>query len=277
MRNGKAGVALSITIIALLAYFIVAFFGMEYLFDGNHFQAIGFSLLGLVILSASIILMCRSKSNRNKRSGLLIEIPSIVVSIIVLFAGSIPFTMFVSVIHHEKEFVNSIAETGKTVGLIDSCYQAYANCRIAKYESYLKKKHHRTTDARLMVNSLRRRLIPEDMDSIRHERQDWLMSLDTVSIWNISTAKNFHYIITASDDWCDQYRQRSAFFYEGEDTVQFEINKLIMVSQSTYTSLCTPHSPDSISLLAAAVCIIGILTTYFYIRRPRNRYSGHHR
>ena len=277
MHNGRAGLALLVTIFALLGFSIFAFYGIEYLLDGNHLLAIGISLLGLFLLSICLYNMCKSKANRSKRSGLPIEISSIIIATIVLLVGSIPFTMFVTVIHHENEFVSSITETAKKVGTIDSCYQAYANHRIANYENFLKRKHYKSTDTRSKVNSLRRRLMPENMDSIYHERQDWIKSLDTVSIWNVSTAKNLHYIVMAGDDWCEQYRQRSSLFYEGEDSIPFDIDRSIIDSQMIYTNLRTPHLPDSTSLLVAAVCIIGILTTYFYIRRPRNRYSGHHR
>ena len=277
MCNGKAGVALSITALALLAYSILALYGMEYLFDGNHFQAIGIWLVGSIILSTSIYYMCKSKANRNKRNGLLIEIPSMIAAIIILLAGSIPFTMFVSVIRQEKMFVNSITETANHVRAVDSCYQVYANNRISQYEKRLISYNYKTNAIRSRVNSLKRRLIPENTDSISHERKEWLSGLNSVSIWNISTAKNFHYVMMACEDWCEQYRQRSSIFYEGEDTTHFEYDKSVIASQSAYVNLRIPHSPDTIGLLVAGICILGILTTYFYIRRPRNRYSGHHR
>jgi hypothetical protein len=277
MSSGKAGVALSITTLALLAYSILALYGMEYLFDGDHLLAIAIWLIGSIILSISTYYMCKSKANRNKRNGLLIEVPSLLVAIVILLAGSIPFTMFVSVIRQENTFVNSITETANHVRAIDSCYQVFANNRIDQYEKYLISHNYKTTAIRLRVNSLKRRLIPENTDSISHERKEWLGRLNSVSIWNISTAKNFHYVMMACEDWCEQYRQRSSIFYEGEDTTRFEYDKSVMASQSTYANLRIPHSPDTFGLLAAIICIVGILTTYFYIRRPRNRYSGHHR
>ena len=277
MNNGRAGVAFFITILALIWFSIFALYGMEYLFNGNHWMAIGLWLLGVIALIASIYFMCRSKAYRSKRRGLLIEIPSIAVAIVVLLLGSLPFTMFLSVIRHEADFVRSITETAKKVGAIDSSYQTYVGNRIAQYEDHLKRKNYRKTEISSRVNSLKRRLIPENIDSVRNERKEWLKSLDTVSIWNISTARNFYYIVKAGDDWSDQYRQHASFFYEGEDTALFDIEQSVVSSQATYTHMRTPHSPDSASLLAAVFCIVCILAAYFYIRRPRNRYSGHHR
>lgn len=181
MCNGKAGVALSITTLALLAYSILALYGMEYLFDGNHFQAIGIWLVGSIILSASTYYMCKSKANRNKRNGLLIEIPSMIVAIIILFAGSIPFTMFVSVIRQEKTFVNSITETANHVRAVDSCYQVYANNRISQYEKRLISYNYKNTAIRSRVNSLKRRLIPRiRTPSLMSAKSGWAGSIQSV-------------------------------------------------------------------------------------------------
>jgi len=277
MNNGRAGIAFSITVVAILWFSIFALYGMEYLFDGNHWLAIGLWLLGVLALSGCIYCMCKSKANRSKRKGLLMEIPSIVAAITILLMGCLPFTMFQSVINHKTEFVQSIAETAKNVEAIDSSYLAYVNNRIAQYDKYLSSHHYQSNAKRMRTNSLRRRLLPVNMDSLRQERQEWLSSLDTVSIWNISTAKNFHHIKTAGDDWMNQYRQHASFFYVGEDSTLFEVDESALASQVTYAQLRTPHYPDTVSLFSVALCITGILTTYFYIRRPRNRYSGHHR
>lgn len=277
MHNGKAGVALSVTVLALLLFSIAAFYGMEYLYDGNHAIAISSTLVGLTILSVCICFMCKSKSSRNKRSGLPIEIISMSVACFVLVLGSIPFNIFMSAVDHEKAFVGSITETARNVSVIDSSYQAYVNHRVTNYEGYLKTKKYRTSAARSMANSLRRRLTPENMELVRFERQLWLSELDSVSIWNVSTAKNIRYIVTAGEDWCRQYRLRSSLFYEGEDTTQFEFDKSLLASQSTYERLRAPHPYGGLGLLTAIFCIIGIFATYFFIRRPRNRYSGHHR
>lgn len=277
IHNGKAGVALSVTVLALLLFSIAAFYGMEYLYAGNHAIAISCTLLGFVVLSVCIYFMCKSKSSRNKRSGLPIEIISMSITCLVLVLGSIPFNIFMSVIDHEKAFVGSIIETAQNVSAIDSHYQAYVDQRVSNYEGYLKTKNYRTTAVRSMINSLKRRLTPENMELVHMERQLWLSDLDTVSIWNVSTAKNIRYIVTAGEDWCLQYRQRSSLFYEGEDTTRFEFDKSLLASQSTYESMRTPHLYGGLGLLTAVLCFMGIFTTYFFIRRPRNRYSGHHR
>ena len=277
MHNGKAGVALSVTVLALLLFSIAAFYGMEYLYAGNHAIAVSSTFIGLTVLSVCIYFMCKSKSSRNKRSGLPIEIVSMSVACFVLVLGSIPFNIFMSAIDHEKAFVGSITETARNVRAIDSSYQAYVNQRVTNYEGYLKTKNYRTTAVRSMVNSLKRRLTPENMDLVCFERQLWLSALDSVSIWNVSTAKNIRYIVTAGEDWCRQYRLRSSLFYEGEDTTQFEFDKSLLASQSTYERMRAPHLYGGLGLLTAVFCFIGIFTTYFFIRRPRNRYSGHHR
>ena len=277
MRKGAEGVALFFTASALAAFALFAYYGMEYLFEGNHLQAISLSLGGLLVLSACVFLLCKSKASRDKRKGQPIEIVSLVIASIVLLVGSIPFTMFLSVIDHERDFEKSISETAAKVASIDSCYKDYTTQRVARYRDVLQKKHYNKEIIDSKANSLSRRLMPENYLYVCFERKDWLKSLDTVSIWNISTAKNFQHIVSAGQDWTKGYQEVSNFYYEGEDTIVFGKDSLFLIPQKSYASIGSPNRPNMKSLIATLLCIALILTSYYTIRRPRNKYSGHHR
>lgn len=275
-RNVSTGLALVITIIALLGFSVLAFLGMEYLFKGDHVMAITPTLIGILFLTWSVYAMCKSKASRNKRKGLFVELFSFIVAAVLLLAGSIPFTLFVSALHREKQFIKTIEKTAEQVSTIDQSYREYANNRIGNYQKILKKKHISSSGIEARSKSLRRRLFPENIDSICEDRKLWLGSLKEVSIWNISTAKNLNYIISAGDDWIKQYQELSGLFYEGEEVDSFKIDESAMVARNEFASLSTPRLPDKISLSASLGCIMLILTSYFHIRRPKNKYSGHH-
>ena len=59
-----------ITVVALLAYALIVFLGMEYLWEGIHEIALPLTLAGVAVLALCVYVMCKSKASRNKRQGL---------------------------------------------------------------------------------------------------------------------------------------------------------------------------------------------------------------
>ena len=117
----KAGMALFVTIIALLTYTYIAFMGTEYMVEGDHAKAIGLSLLFALLLTWGIRTMCKSKASRNKRRGLPLEIAAIGVTFGTLLAGSIPFNHFLYVADHQEAVQSSIQTITRCVGETDRC------------------------------------------------------------------------------------------------------------------------------------------------------------
>jgi hypothetical protein len=271
------GVALLFTIIALLAFVYIAFLGTEYMVEGNHLTAIALSLLFVVVLAYSIRTMCKSKASRNKRSGMPREIGSIVITSAFLGLGSIPFNHFLYVLDHQKEVKESIMSISQSVSDIDSLYADYAESRIRSYKQLLYKEHYPSKKVKAMTNSLKRRLLPQDMDSVRTDRRQWLGTLKESSVWNISTPRNLHYIIEAGEDWAKQYATLSKTIYKGEKAEPFS-TEANAEAAAVLKQLSTPKPhANKRGIGATLLCCALVLTTYLHIRRPKSKFAGSHR
>ncbi|MBO4820404.1 MAG: hypothetical protein J5548_02950 [Prevotella sp.] len=270
-----AGFALFLTIMALVVFAYISFLGMEYLFEGNHLLTIPLLLLGGMLLSWCIRVMCRSKASRDKRSGLPKEVSAIIGAIAILLVGSVAFTQFLFVYDHQKELRESMFATIGEVSKIDSVYKDYAQSRIKTYDKTLKKAHDK--DRSEKKRSLKRRLIPADYDTICVQRKQWLASINDASVWNVSTPRNLHYIVTAGHDWTEEYKQVSAVIYQNEEAIPFGEGDTAFTQSEANLQFSTPHMPNGRSLVATVLCCLLILTTYFHVRRPKSWYVGNHR
>ena len=103
--------------------------------------------------------------------------------------------------------------------------------------------------------------MPAEYDTICAERQRWLMALHDASVWNISTPRNLHYIVTAGQDWTEQYRQVSSIIYKGEKAEPFGSGETLFIPGEEYKQFSQPHRPDLSSLAATIFCCLLILTT----------------
>ena len=126
------------SIAALIIYAIVAFYGMEYIFKGNHLIAIGITLAGAVILGLCIWGMCLCKISRNKRCALPLGILAALGASAVLIAGTWPVTLILYAYDHEDELATLINNTRDYALRVDSLYQDYAESRVKAYEKVLK-------------------------------------------------------------------------------------------------------------------------------------------
>ena len=272
-----AGFALLLTILAILTFGGIAFLGMEYLFEGNHTLAILSTISGVILLSYCLKVMCRSKASRNKRSGLPREIFAIIVAIIILAAGSIPFTQFVYVLDHKQMLHKCLTETVQQVRDIDSLYKDYAQERVRKYKGVLYKSRYSSDKVKLMTKSLERRLMPAQYDTVHAQRKEWLGSLTEASVWNISTPRNLHYIVKAGQEWTAEYNKVSSIIYRGEEASAFGTESTAFEPNESHRLLSEPQKPDWRSIMAVLATISLILTTYIHIRRPKSTYVGSHR
>ena len=272
-----AGFALLLTIAALLVFVYISFMGTEYLLEGNHLVAIPLVLLGTALLSYSIWVMCKSKASRDKRKGLPKEVAAFTMAILILLAGSIAFTQFLYVYDHQQQLRETLFSTADDVSMIDSMYKDYAKDRVRAYRNLLKKERYPSAKRTRLTESLRRRLMPAEYDTICAERQRWLASLHDAGVWNISTPRNLHYIVTAGQDWTEQYSRVSSVIYKGEKVETFGSGKTLFEPSEENKKFSRLHRPDFRSMVATVVCCLLILTTYLHVRRPRSRYAGNHR
>ena len=276
------------SIAALIIYAIVAFYGMEYIFKGNHLIAIGITLAGAVILGLCIWGMCLCKISRNKRRALPLGILAALGASAVLIAGTWPVTLILYAYDHEDELATLINNTRDYALRVDSLYQDYAESRVKAYEKVLKeseksqkkgkkqkKDNSKKEERALMVNSLRRRILSPVEDSIRTQRSQWLASLpDKNIVYNISTAKNLRDVFYAADKWIDEYRLVSAVIYKDEEVQPFSCDEYTQSAKDEYDKFCVIKQPDNRSIGAMAFCIFILFLTYFILWRPKSRYAN---
>ena len=276
----KAGVALFVTIIALLSYTYIAFMGTEYMVEGDHAKAIGVSLLFVVLLTWGLRTMCQSKASRNKSRGLPLEIAAIGVTFATLLAGSILFNHFLYVADHQEAVQSSIQTITRCVGETDSLYADYADTRLRRYNQLLYKENYKSKKRKAMTQSLRRHLLPEGIDSVRRERREWLSTVKSGSVWNVSTPRNVHYITQAGEEWTKQYETISSLMYKGEQCEPFSTEttpaSMSVAAELAHLSQPSLH-PDDRSVTVTLLCCLLVLTTYLHIRRPKSKFSGSHR
>lgn len=274
-KSGSSGLALLLTILSLLAFVFFAFMGLEYLLEGNHLVAVLICLGGAVLLGLCIRLACWGKSTRKKQQGRVIEICSLLVAALLLYFGRTPFSHFIYVVDHKAEIDKLVIEARDNACRIDTAYLDYAQQRLKDYERTLKRGGNADRHAvSLQTASLKRRLLPEDLSTVREERKAWLDGLRHVNVWNIATAKNLHYILTASDDWVGQYAAVSSLTYEGEKCEPFAMASDDI--KSRYQQFTTPSAPDWLSTVAMLVCCLLILTYYIQCLRAKSRFQGRH-
>lgn len=272
-KSGSSGLALLLTILSLLVFAFFAFMGLEYLLEGNHVAAVLICLGGALLLGLCIRLACWGKSTRQKHKGFAIEIASLVVAALLLYLGRTPFSQFMYVVNHEQEINTLVVEARDNASRIDTAYLDYAEKRVADYERLLLKgkKVDRHT-AELKVKSLKRRLLPEELTSVSRERREWLDQLQHVNLWNIATAKNLKHILSASDDWVNQYAEVSHLIYEGEESEPFAMTSDDI--KNRYAEFTTPRPANLWSNVAMAVCCVLMLTYYVQSLRARSRFQG---
>lgn len=266
-----------ITVVALLAYALIVFLGMEYLWEGIHEIALPLTLAGVAVLACCVYVMCKSKASRNKPQGLPREIIAIVIAVVILYLGRTPFSQFFYVYDHQEELRKGIQETVEDVAQIDSLYQNYAHQRLRNYRKELKRQRVARTKAKALEKSLRRRLLPTMLDTIQVQRQQWLSSLGKTQVWSLSTPRSIHYLLRASEEWTTQYQQVSSVIYRGEKAEAFNSDGMIGVTADKLVPFLTPQQADSRSVVVMVLCCILILTTYFHIRRPKSRFDSGHR
>lgn len=265
LSSSHSGLALLLTVLAMLVFAFFAFMGTEYLCDGDHMRVALFCLPAFLILGCFVWLAQRIKLGRKKNTAL--EITSLVGALCIVLVGMVPFSQFVYTIEHEAE-INQLVEDSRDAAMsIDSLYENYANERVADYKRYNNNKATKKT------RSLHRRLFPEDRDSIVQQRAGWLATLHTIDLWNVATARNLHHIITASEQWTEQYAEVSAIIYQGEQSEPFSVDNSDI--RERYAQFTTFHWPlTRWSVIAGLVCSVLMSVSYIVCTRSRNKSQG---
>lgn len=267
-RSGSSGAALLLTMLFLAGFAFFSFMGLSYLYEGDLRWSLLICLGGVLLLCFFLWLACRTKTERKRR--LPLEVFSLLGAAAILFLGRAPFSQFVYVLEN-KSTIDSLATAARNGAAgLDTAYLNYVdNYRVKNYEKNLKN----DSNAVVKVNSLKRRLKPEELIKISEARKAWIDQLENLNIWNPGTAKNLYHLIGASEKWVGQYANVSGIIYKEEGSVK-PFSKTIDDIKSRYAEFTTRHVPDIWSNIAMIVCCLSILAFYIQSNRSRNKYKG---
>jgi len=291
-KDTPYGIALALSGVALLAFGALTFLGLDYRFEGNLFIAVPLVLLGAAIVIWALVRMCQLKQTLRVREGVVKESAFALLVFAVLGSASIPFTNFMRVLDHQDEFQAGVDSTVLVVKGVDEAYKTYANERVTNYRQHLRSvwtgssvynteiagAAGNTKDEKInsLVNSLQRRLLEINMDSVSKVRNEWLDGLHSINVWNILTPRNISAVGKAGSQWVEEYRIVSEKIYAGESAEPFAMPQLEDKLSSVTSSFTQFHKPDFRGIIAALACFVFIMIPYIQTRRNTKGKVGTH-
>jgi len=286
MNKTRFNFAAVFSIMVLLIYAFIAFMGLIYWKNGELTIPLLLTLGGIAVVILCLYVMCVGKESR-WRIGRAGEIFFGIIILATFILAAFPFTNFMKVIDKQDDIKGRIDTLFISAKNLDSSYDNYANERISKYESSLKiissGKNIRPSEYREILagaagnsdddkianlsRSLKRQLLPENMDSIRAERMKWLESANKMSVWNMLLPSNINEIANEVDNFVTNYADVSKNIRKGEDAHPFaydNLNNNLGELQQIYTKF---SKPSALSLIVSLVAFLIMLLPYIVAQR----------
>ena len=286
MNKTRFNFAAVFSIMVLLVYAFIAFMGLIYWKNGELTIPLLLTLGGVAVVLLCLYVMCIGKESR-WRIGRVGEIVFGIIILATFVLAAFPFTNFMKVIGNQDDIKERIDTLFTSAKNLDSAYDNYANERISKYESSLKiissGKNIRPSEYREVLagavgnsddekianlsKSLKRQLLPENMDTIRAERIKWLESANKMSVWNMLLPSNINKIANEVDNFVTNYADVSKNIRKGENVQPFaydNLNNNLGELQQIYTKF---SKPSALSLIVSLVAFLIMLLPYIVAQR----------
>lgn len=286
MNKTRFNFAAVFSIMVLLVYAFIAFMGLIYWKNGELTIPLLLTLGGVAVVLLCLYVMCIGKESR-WRIGRVGEIVFGIIILATFVLAAFPFTNFMKVIGNQDDIKGRIDTLFTSAKNLDSAYDNYANERISKYESSLKiissGKNIRPSEYREVLagavgnsddekianlsKSLKRQLLPENMDTIRAERIKWLESANKMSVWNMLLPSNINKIANEVDNFVTNYADVSKNIRKGEKVQPFayeNLNNNLGELQQIYTKF---SKPSALSLIVSLVAFLIMLLPYIVAQR----------
>ena len=286
MNKTRFNFAAVFSIMVLLVYAFIAFMGLIYWKNGELTIPLLLTLGGVAVVLLCLYVMCIGKESR-WRIGRVGEIVFGIIILATFVLAAFPFTNFMKVIGNQDDIKGRIDTLFTSAKNLDSAYDNYANERISKYESSLKiissGKNIRPSEYREVLagavgnsddekianlsKSLKRQLLPENMDTIRAERIKWLESANKMSVWNMLLPSNINKIANEVDNFVTNYADVSKNIRKGENVQPFaydNLNNNLGELQQIYTKF---SKPSALSLIVSLVAFLIMLLPYIVAQR----------
>lgn len=256
MRKFSLNWGVMLAAVVLLGYTYISFLGMLYKVDGVIWKAVLFAIGVIALVSACVYIMVSAKVTKSKEAGLVGQIVFGAVILVTFLVSGGPFTSFLKVAGSKTAIEAEIANVKASATGLDEEYNKYASDRVKKYERSL------PIGNELKVQSLKRRLCPDSIASVQHQRQDWVARIGDMSIWNIKLPQNLKYMQQCVSDWTANYNQLSGIIYDNEQADAFTYD----VFDSSLNSLMGGFKKAGYSfwtVLVALFSVIAMMVPYW--------------
>jgi len=278
----KFSFSVVLSLVALLAYTYITFMGLDYMQNGELLIPCLASAGFLIAVVICVMLMCLSKATRWRNLGTIGECVIGLIALGLFLISAIPFTNFMNVVEEKGGIDQKIENVRNAADSIAYEYNRYAENRVESYKNQLVEisKDKKNDDYRNAIsgaagetddekienlgNSLRRRLMPDNMNEINKERTAWLNSAKNSNILNIRLPKNIKSIESSVKTWTQEYKELSKVQYYGEEptTEAFaypEFDSKLKELIDRYTKFPTPGIK---AILASLICWFIIMLPY---------------
>lgn len=288
-KDTPYGLALLLSGIVLMAFAAVVFIGLSGMCQGQLVIPAVIVIAGVLIVFYSLIRICKSKLGRSLKKGLMSEMLTAIVILVIMMCGASPASNMISSFDGKKNLQADVDSIVEEVSNLPQAYRDYVDDRAKSYSSHLLSLQPGSEDyetqlaraagdtrqekARRIVASLKRRLLNDEMEKIEMKRAEWLSSITDADALNRRTASA---VAAAGLKWIDEYREISTIEYKGENADEFEMPELeekLSLYDIDHIDLL---SPSGKGLLATLLCYLLVLVPYFLIRRSGKAKSGTH-
>lgn len=299
MSNKKFNFAFVISIIILLIYSYIVFMGIVYWKDGDIVQGIIYAAALIAVTIACIVIMCRAKATRWKKTGNLVQILCGTIILAALALSTMPFAHFINLVVKQNEISESFDKAHEYGNKCLDAYKDYVKQREAKtrsdllaisagrgvnnpsdYQEIFGLPGNDSNDVKIerMINSLHKTLLP---DSLTRANDEALNNLDKgakMSVWNIAMPKYINSIDEMVKTNVETFRKLSenAHGFRGDNnSPAFTYQQYTDQNAQLKETLTHMSMPSVISIIAALVCFGFMLLPYYLVDRdPAQGTSG---
>lgn len=291
MGNKKFNFAFVISIIILLIYSYIVFMGIVYWKDGDIVQGIIYSVALIAVTLACIIIMCRAKATRWKKTGNVVQILCGIVMLAALALSTMPFAHFINLVVKQKEISEAFEKAHQYGSQSVVAYNKYVKEREEKtrftlnaidaghgesnpseYERVFGLPGNDSNSVKIdrMINSLHTILLP---DSVTRANEEALKNLEKgakMSVWNIAMPQYINSIdqmVRANVETFNKL-SKNAHGYRGDNNYPPFTYKQYTDQNAQLKQMLTHMSmPSIVSIIAALVCFGFMLLPYYLVER----------
>lgn len=282
------GVVMVLSGLTVLGFSAMVFLGLSGMFLGKLLLPVVLVIISVLVIMYCLLKMCKSKQTQSLKAGLIRELLWGCIIFVIMMCGATPISNVVGALNDNGRFQESIDSVVKDVESLPVVYRDYVDERVERYREHLMSLNEWETEyvdmlqgvggstqrakATYVCNSLMRKLVTTDMDSVEKVRSEWLHSLTDVDAFSQRTISM---VASSGIEWMNEYKELSAITYYGEDSEPFDSLELRkkLSKMGGYAAFSKPSLLGMMIVCGAFACVI---MPYVMIRRSKKGKSGTH-